>query len=110
MTCSECNSARYVPSSLDCSYQIKCEKTGKLHGLYDACDVTATAATTSTTSNTSTENVDNSRKRVACIICGEPTVLPRGRRYLVINGCIDHSVVCDKCKQAILRLRECETI
>ena len=41
-----------------------------------------------------------------CIICGEPVTLTQNERIRLEHGHCIHSKVCDKCRAAVLRIRE----
>lgn len=50
--------------------------------------------------------VDSSRLSVACIICGETIELTPNEEASLYYGHSIGSKVCDKCKQAVLYIRE----
>lgn len=97
MTCENCTSARYLPGNLNCSYQIKCEKTGKLHGVYDTCDVTATAASATECTSIYSPSSLCSPLYTKCLVCGELAEISNVRLPVRI---------CDKCKAAIRYIRD----
>ena len=51
-------------------------------------------------------NPDTVSLATYCIICGDPVILTQNERIRLEYGCWIHSKVCDKCKAAVLRMRE----
>ncbi len=43
---------------------------------------------------------------IACLVCGEPVVLDEQEKMRLDHGLPIHSKICDKCKAAILYMRE----
>lgn len=43
---------------------------------------------------------------IACLVCGEPVVLDEQEEMRLDYGLPIHSKICDKCKAAILYMRE----
>lgn len=46
------------------------------------------------------------RLSIACLVCGEPVVLDEQEEMRLDYGLPIHSKICDKCKAAILHMRE----
>ena len=87
MTCNCCPDAKWLGAGLNDSYSIECKITGKRHGIYDACDVMkkSTLAT-------------HPRICTNCLVCGEEVEVSYHETLPV--------KICDKCKAAILYIRD----
>lgn len=78
--------------------KVKCTITNEFHYLDDECNIA-----------TSTINISNSIESsigTNCMICEETIVLTPEEQTLLQYGHSIHNKICDKCKRAILYIRE----
>ena len=84
--------------------KVKCTITGRFHGYDDECDAIKTIKIT---------EADKATFHTHCIICDAPVKLTDEEVIRLEYGRDIYSKVCDKCKQAIIRIRkmiECDEI
>lgn len=78
--------------------KVKCTVTNEFHYFDDECNI-----------STSTIDVSNLVKPsicTSCMVCGETIELISEEQTLLRYGRSIHNKICDKCKRAILHIRE----
>lgn len=115
--------------------KVRCKITGEFHYFDDECDVSSDLEKNKNLKNSNTDNsnissdnlttpcinletdattatasidITNNSTRLAtsCIICGESIELNDNEKLSLQYGLSIHSKVCEKCKEAVLYIRE----